>query len=94
MVKPYFRNIRASAHKDAIIASYCHFTNKAVVNGITFIRDSWLPDFTKKDNPIVYELGDIIIMDPTNKSSIYLICKVYEQLLYEDHFVAYSVELG
>lgn len=67
---------------------------KCVVNGITFVRDSWLPDFTKKGMPFVYQVGDIIIMDPTNIGSIYLICKQYEQILYEEHFVAYSVEMG
>lgn len=94
MVQPYFRNIRASQHKDTITSSECNFTNKAVVNGMTFTANSWLPDFTDKDNPILYEVGNIVLMDRTDIRSIYLICKVYQNILYDEHFVAYSVDLG
>lgn len=72
----------------------CNFTSKVVVNGITFTKDSWLPDFTNKDKPYVYNVGEIVVMDQNDISSIYLICKVYDKISYEDHFVAYSVELG
>lgn len=72
----------------------CYFTSKVVVNGMEFTIDSWLPYFTKKDKPNIYKVGDIVVMDEDDISSIYLICKIYDKTSYEEHFVAYSVELG
>lgn len=76
------------------MARECNFTRKVVVNGMTFTTESWLPDFTNKNKPNIYKVGDIVVMDKDDISSIYLICKEYDKISYEDHFVAHSVELG
>lgn len=65
-----------------------------MVNGLTFTSNSWLPDFTDKSKPIVYEVGNIVLLDETDIRTIYLIYKVYQNIFYEEHFVAYSVDLG
>lgn len=49
--------------------------------------------FYRQTQP-VYEVGNIVLMDETDIRSIYLICKVYQNIFYDEHFVAYSVDLG
>lgn len=72
--------------------SDCCFADKVVVNGITFAKELWLPNF-KDENTKIHRIGDIVVTKPNDINSIFLMCKTYNKINSHDHTAGYSVDL-
>lgn len=66
---------------------------KAIVNGIIFSRELWLPNFEDPKNLKIDEVVDILLSNFFDIEKIFVVCKTYTNVEYENHYECYRVKM-
>lgn len=71
----------------------CFFPTKVIVNGIIFSMELWLPNFVDIQNRKINEIIDIVMLELNDINKIFVICKTYHSVAYDEHYGCYRVEI-
>lgn len=89
----YYERLDASGISNSMSQRDSFFAHKVVVNGIIFSRELWLPNFIDNQHTHIMEIVDIFLTDSKDIDSIFAVCKVYNNVEFDDHFGCYFVQL-
>lgn len=90
----YYKRLPQSNQLTELAQGKRFFTKKAVVNGIIFSLELWLPNFENDENKKINEIIDIVAMELNQVTKIFAICKTYSRVTFEEHYGCHSVDMN
>lgn len=69
------------------------FAKKVIVNGIIFSTELWLPKFEDPKNLKINEVVDIVLLNFDDIDKIFVVCKTYTSVMYQNHYGCHRVEM-
>lgn len=89
----YYERLSRNNRLNDLQSRQCSFAKTLTVNGVIFSKELWLPDFSE-NGPKIYEIIDTFFTELSDINKIWVVCKVYQKVTYEQHYNCYMVHMN